>query len=138
MARSPNRSKGEGRQRILEVAAQSFAANGYAGTSLSQVARDAGVTQPLVHHHFSTKEGLWRAVVDEHLSDLPEVDAAFASIEDPREVVLELTKRFVYLSARRPTLARLVAREGASGGPRLDYLLEHYIGVRLRALEAGL
>jgi AcrR family transcriptional regulator len=51
------------RQKILEVARLAFPANGYAGTSLRGVARDAGVDPSLIVQFFGSKAGLFAAVV---------------------------------------------------------------------------
>jgi TetR/AcrR family transcriptional regulator len=113
----------DGRARILEAAIQSFAELGYAGTTTAKVARDASVTQPLVHHHFGSKEGLWRAAVDHLFADLPEL------IDESSEAnrLGVAVERFVRLAASRPALSRLLAREGATPGPRLDFVLEKYL-----------
>lgn len=51
------------RSQIVEAAAESFSSNGYQGTSLRQVARDAGVDPALVRRFFGDKEQLFSAVV---------------------------------------------------------------------------
>ena len=55
---SPDLAAGTGRERILQVALEEFAANGFEGTSMAHIARRAGVTQPLVHYHFASKDAL--------------------------------------------------------------------------------
>ncbi|MFB9957254.1 TetR family transcriptional regulator [Agromyces bracchium] len=50
--------------RIRDAAIARFGAHGYAGTSLREVAADAGVSAALVIHHFGSKEGLRRACDD--------------------------------------------------------------------------
>ena len=53
----------EATQRVILDAAEShFASRGFAGASLRRVAADAGVSQPLLHHHFGSKAGLYEAV----------------------------------------------------------------------------
>ena len=52
------------RQKILEVARLAFPANGYAGTSLRGIARDAGVDPSLIVQYFGSKSGLFCAVVE--------------------------------------------------------------------------
>ncbi|WP_309127744.1 TetR family transcriptional regulator [Microbacterium sp.] len=49
--------------RIRTVAAQRFAVDGYAATSVDDVATDAGVTRGAVYHHYDSKPGLFAAVV---------------------------------------------------------------------------
>jgi AcrR family transcriptional regulator len=51
------------REKILEVARLAFPANGYAGTSLRGIARDAGVDPSLIVQFFGSKAGLFGAVV---------------------------------------------------------------------------
>jgi AcrR family transcriptional regulator len=49
---------------ILEAALAEFAEHGYSGATTASIARRVGVTQPLVHYHFGSKEALWRTTVD--------------------------------------------------------------------------
>jgi AcrR family transcriptional regulator len=90
----------EGRQRILAVALRSFAELGYEGTTTAAVAREVGVTQPLVHHHFGSKEGLWRAAMHLLFSELrlfTELDRTLP----PTRALLQVVEGFVRLSAAR-------------------------------------
>jgi AcrR family transcriptional regulator len=52
------------REKILDVARLAFPANGYAGTSLRGIARDAGVDPSLVVQYFGSKAGLFAAAVE--------------------------------------------------------------------------
>ena len=54
------------RKAILAAAADVFAENGYRGTSLTEIANRVGMTQPGLLHHFSTKDQLLLAVIQEH------------------------------------------------------------------------
>src|SRR6266540_4964807 len=51
------------RQHILAVASEEFLAHGYAGTSLSDLIRAAGITKGAFYHHFPSKEALAVEVV---------------------------------------------------------------------------
>lgn len=53
------------RRALLDAARRHFAERGFAGTGREQVAAAAGVSRGALHHHFGTKEGLFRAVVEE-------------------------------------------------------------------------
>ncbi|GAA1556051.1 TetR family transcriptional regulator [Kribbella lupini] len=44
---------------ILRAARESFASNGFSGTSMRGVARGAGVDAALVHHYFDSKDALF-------------------------------------------------------------------------------
>jgi TetR/AcrR family transcriptional regulator len=58
--------------RILASAQTLFIERGFAGTSMSAIAKHSGVTQSMIHHYFGSKEALWRAVkklsYDEYLT----------------------------------------------------------------------
>jgi len=49
-------------QAILKAAASLFVKSGYAGTSMSEIAKEAKVTQSLIHHYFGSKKELWAEV----------------------------------------------------------------------------
>lgn len=54
----------ERREALLRAAAGAFAANGYAATSMEDVAAAAGVTRIIVYRHFATKSELYDAVLE--------------------------------------------------------------------------
>ena len=63
-------AKGEDRrQRILAVAQRMVARNGARGTTLGQIAQEAGVTPAGLLHHFESKEQLLNAVLDARDAD---------------------------------------------------------------------
>ena len=71
------------RAAILESARKLFARKGLADTSTRELAKAAGVTQPLFYHYFSSKEALYRAMLltvrDTVLADLQKILALPAS-----------------------------------------------------------
>jgi AcrR family transcriptional regulator len=52
------------RTRILHIAMEEFAENGYRGASLARIAERAELSQPGLLHHFHTKEELLAATLD--------------------------------------------------------------------------
>ena len=85
-------AKGEDRrQRILAVAQRLITRNGGRGTTLSQIAQEAGVTTAGLLHHFESKEQLLHAVLDARdADDIAHVDMAGDVIEQLERV----TERF--------------------------------------------
>jgi len=55
------------RDRIHRVAARLYALRGFEGTSIREIAEGAGVTKPLVHYHFESKERLFGTLLSEAL-----------------------------------------------------------------------
>src|SRR4051794_30056411 len=51
-------------KRLLDAAESEFAARGFAGARLREIADTAGVQPALIHHYFVDKQGLYRAVLD--------------------------------------------------------------------------
>ncbi|MDW4572327.1 helix-turn-helix domain-containing protein [Microbacterium sp. M3] len=51
-------------RRVLEVARDRFAADGFAAASVDDIARRAGVTRGAVYHHYDGKLGLFVAVAE--------------------------------------------------------------------------
>ena len=116
----------DGRERILAAAIRAFADVGYDGASTAGIARAAGVAQPLVHHHFGSKEGLWRAAVEVVFSRIPSLPTV-AEGTSRRAALLEVVEVFVRFVADHPEATRIISREGAAPNPRLDHLLTHYL-----------
>lgn len=58
------------RAQLLDVARQVFGRNGFHGVSMEEVARQAGVTKPILYDHFPSKEALYLALLDEDAAAL--------------------------------------------------------------------
>ncbi len=54
----------EMRRGILEAALGAFAKHGSEGMSVRNLARELGVSHNLIHHHYGSKEELWRAALE--------------------------------------------------------------------------
>lgn len=130
--------------RILAAALEVFAHRGFDGATTAEVARRAGVTQPLVHYHFTTKDDLWRAAVSNVLDQLGAhfgTSARELADLEPVAQLKVLVRRLVHFSAAYPEFGRILAYEGSQGGPRLDWLLSQEAAGQLRffhdTLELG-
>lgn len=71
-ATKPKRIAGDERRELIALAAgRLFAAKGYAGTRMEDVAAAADVTKPMVYRHFDSKKDLYLALLARHEDDLP-------------------------------------------------------------------
>lgn len=61
MARLPAAKR---REQLLDVAAELFATRGYAGATTAQIAKEAGVTEPIIYRHFKSKRDLFVALIE--------------------------------------------------------------------------
>jgi AcrR family transcriptional regulator len=77
----------ERREQLLDIGRTVFAARGFDGTSVEEIAEKAGVSKPVVYEHFGGKEGLYAVVVDREVSRL--LDRITASLvgNHPRELL---------------------------------------------------
>jgi AcrR family transcriptional regulator len=97
------------RARLLEIAVRRFAADGYRGTSVSDVARDAGLTPAAVYAYFAGKEALFRAAVDADAGALIDKASAAAVGRDVREAfALRVAELFTRLD-EHPLARRVLA-----------------------------
>jgi AcrR family transcriptional regulator len=127
------------RQRILAAALDLFSDLSFDGATTRDIAARAGVTQPLLNYHFSSKDELWQAAVDGIFADLHE---ALTSRADGLRGVDELTmakllvREFVYFSAAHPQLHRIITQECKTDGPRMDWLVERHVRPRYEQIAA--
>ncbi len=56
------------KEKILAAAEKVFHANGFKGTRTTQIAEEAGISRTMLHYYYSTKEALFKEVLDKTLS----------------------------------------------------------------------
>lgn len=98
--------------RILSAATRLFAAHGFEGTSLQQIADEVGIRKPSVLHHYPSKDAIRIAVLDGVLSHWKDVvprilSAAAGEHEGFDGAVMEVIRFF----REEPARARLLIRE---------------------------
>ena len=52
------------REQLLDHAAELFAKNGYARATTAELARAAGITEPIIYRHFASKRDLFIALIE--------------------------------------------------------------------------
>ena len=95
---------------VLDAAERLFAEEGFAATSMRDISTASGISHPLIHHHFGSKEGLYSAVkrrlVEGYARRFPR--AARAS-NRPVSVRAEMRRIMTFLG-NSPMLLRLCLR----------------------------
>ncbi|MBV2356768.1 TetR/AcrR family transcriptional regulator [Streptomyces sp. J2-1] len=86
-ARRTRMSGAERRQQLLEIGRTLFAAKGFEGTSVEEIAAKAGVSKPVVYEHFGGKEGLYAVVVDREMRRLLDMVTGSLTAGHPRELL---------------------------------------------------
>ena len=103
---------------ILHTAYKLFAMSGYENTSLRQIASNAGVDAALIVYQFSSKSGLWQAVI-EYLRELerPYIEHAAGLKDSERpssELVRDMLREFLKISRHVPEFPAFVNNERSS------------------------
>ena len=125
---------------ILDVASEWFLAHGYAGTSISAMARESGISKESIYRYFSSKEALLEAVIEKELEFYgQELEAAHAveiGLVDLREALIRIaeTIAFTLNSDRTLDFRRLIFRVSRSS----PHVGEHYFEVGPLQAEAPL
>jgi AcrR family transcriptional regulator len=77
------------RQLLLDAARHRFAGQGYAATTVREIADDAGVNVALISRYFASKEGLFEACLTRVSSDLGRAVPPGASLDEVVDVIAE-------------------------------------------------
>jgi AcrR family transcriptional regulator len=85
-ARKPRADAQRNRERILEVAKESFTRNG-AAASLDDIARQAGIGPGTLYRHFPTRDALIEAVYRSEVEKLAAAEQRFAAKMPPLEAL---------------------------------------------------
>jgi AcrR family transcriptional regulator len=99
------------RKALIASARKAFGKHGYAGASLSDIARDAGATTGAVYHHFTDKKGLFAAVAEGIEAELVErLSRNAPKTVDLWEIVAyAVTETLEY--AARPGVAKVIFKD---------------------------
>ena len=103
---------------MLEVAVQLFAARGYNGVSMDEIAEHVGITKPMLYAYFDSKEGLYLAAIERAGQPLL---GALRQAVDPqlapdRQLWAGLVAFFRFVDEHRDTWAAFFVEASARGG----------------------
>ena len=108
------------RDRLLIAATQLFAARGFDGVSVSQIAQRAGVTKALINYHFGSKLKLYLTIMTSTFSEIVErVEQLAASTRPAPDQLREFVALVGEMASRRPHFPAMMLREALAGGTHL-------------------
>ena len=134
---------------VVETACRVFAKGSYHGSTTAQIARETGVTEPVLYRHFASKRELYLACLDTVWERVRELwDKAIEREQDPANWLKTIGK--AYLEARASARIVLVdlwiqALTEAADDPEIRRALRQQVrevhdfvaGLIRRAQEAG-
>ena len=111
------------RATILDAGLQVFSQYGFRGTTLDQIATEAGLSKPNLIYYFESKDAIYRALLDRlletWLQPIHEIDPR----GDPVEELVGYAMRKLEMSRRYPAESRLFAMEIIQGAPLIHDIL---------------
>ncbi len=126
-----NKPIGKIRQRnediIISAAEFEFAAHGYHGATMNNIAKRAELPKSNVHYYFKNKMALYAEVLS-NILELWDNALNILSVEaDPSSALQEYIHRKMQFAQAYPLASRVFAKEILSGAPNLnDYFSDEY------------
>ena len=123
----PQQGKAATQERILQAAMALFMRRGYAQTSVTQIAKKAGVSRAAVFWHFSDKDSLFRAAAKQFVVPFREGLGRRLSHLEPSKRIIELINYYEqFVDQNRPNIVAFVnwvLESPEHSGPIRDELL---------------
>jgi AcrR family transcriptional regulator len=144
----PRLPASERRAAVVDAALSAFADGSYAGATTAEIARAAGISEPILYRHFGCKRDLYFACLEEAWARLRAgIERTVAAEDDPHEWPLAAGKTVKQLRDRRalPLHIWLQALGKAGDDPEIRrYLRKHlrevhafFADLLRRSQEAG-
>jgi AcrR family transcriptional regulator len=103
---------GQRREQLIDAALEVILERGYARVSIEAIAREAGITRPVVYDHFPNLNRLLHAVIEREermsLEQLDQVVPEEPRDEEPRELLEGGLERFLTAVRTRPATWRII------------------------------
>lgn len=131
-AHRPNQrqqQKEASRRKILDAGIALFSLKGFEGTSIADIAEEAGLKKSLVMHHFEHKDRLWRECVDDIYGRVDRFSLQEFGSEPPKTLadLKRLQRVYVRACFRFPGYVRIPLVEGTADNERVRWLAERHI-----------
>lgn len=137
------RPAGPAKEAILLAAAELFTSKGYAGTSTREIADRVGIRQPSLFYHFSKKEEILRALVDQAATALLDLLPDFEKRPERAAIKLYelMNSDFVYLMTEPYGIGQLLLLPELRSGSlqqEVERKRNRIIGVYRKLIRQGI
>lgn len=109
---------------IIEAASQHFAKYGYAATKVADIAKEANIPKPNIYYYYTSKDNLYRAVLESVTVPLLQSSKPIQELDDPIEALSEYIKTKLIISRDHAYASKAFANEVMSGGRSLPKDIE--------------
>jgi AcrR family transcriptional regulator len=125
----------ERRAAVLDTASRVFARCSYRGATTAEIAREAGVTEPILYRHFASKQALYLACIESAWQRVQAAwDEAVANEPDPRAWTQAMAEAFFEFKEQRSAVAQLWLQALTESGD--DPEIRRYLRRHLRDVHA--
>jgi len=119
-AKKLSRIQQRNRRVILDAALDVFSTHGYRGTTLDQIATQAGLSKPNILYYFEGKEAIHVTLLNQLMETWLDPLVTIDPEGDPVEELLDYVQRKLDMARDLPRESRLFAGEIIQGAPRMS------------------
>jgi AcrR family transcriptional regulator len=125
----------ERRAALLETACNAFSCGSYRGTTTAEIAREAGVTEPVLYRHFDSKRDLYLACLEEVWGGVRAMwEDAVEAEPDPALWIAVMGRSFIESEVARPLISNLWVQALAEANE--DEVIRAYMKEHMREVHA--
>lgn len=121
--KKPTRIQAQNREKILLAGLEVFSSFGYRGSTIEQIATEAGMSKSNLLYYFSSKKLIYTSVLEQILGEWLAPLRALEVSGDPAEEIGGYIARKLELSASNPKASKLFANEVLQGAPMIGNIL---------------
>ncbi len=115
----------ENSQRVLDAALEVFAAHGFRGATVDQIASTAGMSKANILYYFRRKQDMYVAVLTKTIEDWLTPLKTLNPAGDPHEELWRYAQAKLQMSRDAPDASKLFANEVISGAPMIGAYLQN-------------
>ncbi|MDR6263797.1 TetR family transcriptional regulator C-terminal domain-containing protein [Roseobacter sp. N2S] len=106
-------------EQILDAALEVFSTYGFRGSTIDQIAAEAGLSKPNILYYFDGKEAIHGVLLDRLLHKWLEPLNQLTDSDDPTREICDYVMRKLEMARDFPRESRLFANEILQGAPRI-------------------
>lgn len=132
---APRMAAADRRKHLIETAIRLFTEGSYHGTTTAEIARAAGVSEPILYRHFASKQALYLACIETAWQRVRAAwDEAVANEPDPGAWTQAMADAFFEFKEQRSAVAQLWLQALTESGD--DPEIRRYLRRHLRDVHA--
>jgi len=113
---SERRIRARNKKAILEAAIGIFAAKGYDGASIAEIASRSGLPKANVYYYFRSKKAIYATIIGDLIAAWDAALAHLAADRHPADALKDYIEAKLEFSRRHPAQSKMFANEAVHGG----------------------